>query len=404
MNELFSELSKEMSALLRAENATYKLKDESEFSSESTTPSASDSYKTIHSEMQNCCFLLQQKLHENGELSNACNDQLDKKADSVIKEEEKWKEQIKKTQLLVCTSIRKLLSGVNDMIDSAQDRIDKEGEEYLKDYNNDLLNSTSSLEYLIEAQFDILEYCNCLERFKHKDNDQLSAIYRRLLFSSFELIPQVGFISMIAMQFYQFIYNLFCGTNNGTDITFENIKELFNNSLLTFKTDIKSSLESCQKENQNNFKKVLKTGDQILAKTVVINDSGHTIKELVKKRNEADQPKPLARTKCASIIMDIFKENHPRIKIKEDTIKKLLQRWDDRITEGKKDLVQGYRDARNGSEGFFEEWVSNHFVNYYINHRNIRKRNNPFDTRSPKISSSDAAQNEAAVQKHRREE
>ena len=401
MKDLFSEMYKE---ILNAVNVTYKSKDESAFSSKCTTPSASDSYKTVHSEIQNCCFLLQQKLHENGKLSNTCNDQLDKKADSVIKEEEKWKEQIKKTHLLVCTSIRKLLSGVNDMIDSAQDRIDKESEEYLKDYNNDLLNSTSSLEYIIEAQFDILEYCNCLERFKHKDNEQLSAIYRRSLFWSFELIPQVGIISMIAMHFYQFIHKLFCGTNNGSDITCENIKEMLSNYFLTYTTDIKSSLESCQKENQNNFRKVLETGDQILAKTAVINNSEHTLKELVKKRNEADQQKPLARTECARKIKEVFKEEHSHIKINEDTIIKLLKRWDDRITEGKKDIVKGYRAARNGSEVSFEEWVSNHFVNYYINHRNIRKRNNPFDTRSPKISSSDAAQNEAAVQKHRREE
>ncbi|MDD6338174.1 MAG: hypothetical protein PUC15_07310 [Lentisphaeria bacterium] len=130
----------------------------------------------------------------------------------------------------------------------------------------------------------------------------------------------------------------------------------------------------------------------------------HELKRLVKKRNEEELSKPLERTKCAEIIMSILKKEHPSLAVKEDTILKLLQRWDKRINEGKRDLVSEYRTARNSTEDIFAIWVINYWVDYYINHRNIRKSKKPFDTKTLKKNSSEVAQNEAAVQKHRKEE
>ena len=129
--------------------------------------------------------------------------------------------------------------------------------------------------------------------------------------------------------------------------------------------------------------------EKIQVKQEILKDKQKNLEGLIRKRNEADRPKKLNRRTCVMIIKNNLKQQLPTDKSKEDSLYKLLSRWDKALEKGEKIPVRGYDSAVNNTISYFSDWVRQDFIPYYmLNHKVKGFRR--------KISNSEAAFNEAA--------
>lgn len=129
--------------------------------------------------------------------------------------------------------------------------------------------------------------------------------------------------------------------------------------------------------------------EKIQVKQEILKDKQKNLEGLIKKRNEADRPKKLNRRTCVMIIKNNLKQQLPTDKSKEDSLYKLLSRWDKALEKGEKIPVAGYDSAVNNTISYFSGWVRQDFIPYYMMNHKVKgfKR---------KISNSEFALDEAA--------
>ncbi len=144
---------------------------------------------------------------------------------------------------------------------------------------------------------------------------------------------------------------------------------------------------------ETSLGQVVKNMEKIQTSQAMIKEKQKTLEGLIKRRNDADKPKPLQRNTCVMIIGQHLKERY-KLSVKPGSIEKMLFRWDKAIERGEKIPVAGYDTARNNNISYFSDWVKVEFIQYYMEMR--AKRMNKI-----RISSSEAACNEAARKKSR---
>ena len=139
----------------------------------------------------------------------------------------------------------------------------------------------------------------------------------------------------------------------------------------------------------SKFDSIEKSLGQIIVNIENIQVKQENLEGLIKKRNEADRPKKLNRRTCVMIIKKNLKQQLPTDKSKEDSLYKLLSRWDKALEKGEKIPVAGYDSAVNNTISYFSGWVRQDFIPYYMMNHKVKgfKR---------KISNSEFALDEAA--------
>lgn len=135
--------------------------------------------------------------------------------------------------------------------------------------------------------------------------------------------------------------------------------------------------------------------EKIQVKQEILKDRQAKLEGLIKKRNEADTPKKLQRRTCVFIIINNLKEQLTGVTYNEESLYKLLSRWDQSLANGEKIPIQGYDSARNNSISYFSDWVKVEFIPYYVTKRKIKG----YRTR---LSSNPRAIDEAAVKQYKK--
>ena len=140
---------------------------------------------------------------------------------------------------------------------------------------------------------------------------------------------------------------------------------------------------------EKSLEQIVVNIEKIQIKQEILKDRQKNLEGLIKKRNEADRPKKLNRRTCVVIIKNNLKQLLPTDESKEDSLYKLLSRWDKALEKGEKIPVRGYDSAVNNTISYFSDWVRQDFIPYYmLNHKVKGFRR--------KISNSEATFNEAA--------
>ena len=275
------------------------------------------------------------------------------------------------------SAVNEALQSINNLIPSKIDDSDKDVVECIKDSSSLIQMAVGSIDATIQDTLaDIKEQIE-IEYGAKKSTliDSFDPGYFGL-----EQSPAwSGFTVKSSELLQERANNYFNGPTQGKAENGDSIKEFFVLFMARFE-NIETSLGQ-----------VVKNMEKIQTSQAMIKEKQKNIEGLIKRRNEADRPKPLQRKTCVMIIGKHLNERY-KLKINPGSIEKMLFRWDKALERGEKIPVAGYDTARNNNIGYFSDWVKVEFIEYYMNMR--AKRMNKI-----RISSSEAAFNEAARKK-----
>jgi len=279
------------------------------------------------------------------------------------------------------SAVNEALQSINNLIPSKIDDSDKDVVECIKDSSSLIQMAVGSIDATIQDTLaDIKEQ---IEIEYGAKKSTLIDSFDPGCFGLEQSPAWSGFTAKSSEMLQERANSYFNGPTQGKAENGDSIKEFFVLFMARFE-NIETSLGQ-----------VVKNMEKIQVSQAMIKEKQKTIEGLIKKRNEADMPKRLQRKTCVTIIGKVLKEQYNLDSIKYDSIEKMLYRWDKALERGEKIPVAGYDSARNNKIGFFSDWVKVEFIPYYIENR-MKKGNRK------RLSSSDAAFDEAAVKQYKK--
>lgn len=303
--------------------------------------------------------------------------------------------------------IRQKKDAITRVLDDYKNTIDRENRKRVLDINETLVSISNLIpSELKDEENEIVDY---IKESSDLIFETVKSIDRTLqnTLTSIKVLIELEYTSrkpMLLNSFEPKCFGLYQSSTwlefaaNSSSWLFEETNHLFNgtgyplvescNSLKDFLSLLTSKIENIER----NMEQIGKNMEQIQSMQDIIKGKQKDLELLIKKRNEADKPKKLQRKTCACIIARNLEEQLRYKKINDESIEKLLYRWDELLKEGKKIPVGGYDSARNSNVTLFSSWVKVEFIPYYMtNHivKGMKKR----------TSNNESAFNEAARNK-----
>ena len=288
--------------------------------------------------------------------------------------DDRGKEVIEKNQE-ISAIVSNSLSSINDLLASKSDKEEDEIVKYIKESSSLIRQTVTSIDDTIQDTLDSIkdqiqiEYETKQTMLMDSFDPEYFGLEQSSVWSSFVANSSKWLLSHVTVCFKDQM------PEKADDVK----------TIKAFEALISKRFDSIEK----SLEQIVVNIEKIQVKQEILKDRQKNLEGLIKKRNEADRPKKLNRRTCVVIIKNNLKQLLPTDESKEDSLYKLLSRWDKALEKGEKIPVRGYDSAVNNTISYFSDWVRQDFIPYYmLNHKVKGFRR--------KISNSEAAFNEAA--------